>query len=864
MAVVLAASGSHAIALPDPAPVEEYPLHEDGGIVYDPQRREAARTGQLARYANVAAASPELRLGAWHLRVAVPARATAYDVVPVAYELSWAAAKAKPTIPVAVEATAFEDETRRQGRNLFDLALPGTIDLNVEYLGSVTAHLKPGARHNLRPDGSDTPGPYPPFERRPLVCSGVVEAGDLVWFRFRYTNTGNTILDPEGLGGCLFFPQLLRKDAGGQYRLIGEPYNLYIRDLEYLYPGESHETWVHFATKVPGETPQNFGLVPGDYLLRLRLVYRCYRTPDVFLNIWDGPDAVVWEMPFVVESEPREAPVSDGRKVLADAGDPDKITRFLHTFEEFMTAFDCYLAAPADGRMSIRGTLHLQVAPWTRHVVVKLVGTGPVALASAAVPIEVDSDSLRIAVNPRAPALQDRDGRRVPVIASQTMADMRTNVQIGPFVETHIRDRLREMMDCGVNVVSTTSMPWLYDDMREPRSNYQGDAWKYFLELARREGIRIEGWGTYPFDRATIQDIASWLSGRPFKMNQHDTNGYRAVSHADPLLPEANAVAWLYQFRRWGDQYYRTETGQVPISVEDTRGWLRQDVQVRFPMGRRAVQVFREWLRRKYGTIQAVNAAWNTAFPSFKEIDPEKDQAVNEFGHRWEYRRRDHPFHDWSPAVADLDEFRTELRVRNYRDTLEIVRKTIPDATICLRTEGANVLVAGIDPRDPNPHLRHIYYSQRRCGAIAEILQKSGLVRFHSDYTTIPYTPSELRRLIRAGVQQGIVPTYLPQFDNMRDIAINDRYGNDYQTAYNLPTPKKGYMMHCLTALFPWFAVTHEEGGVPGILWEDYQCDGFATETQKREMRLFRQKLLHSRPVPATIPASQAQTRTED
>ena len=50
-------------------------------------------------------------------------------------------------------------------------------------------------------------------------------------------------------------------------------------------------------------------------------------------------------------------------------------------------------------------------------------------------------------------------------------------------------------------------------------------------------------------------------------------------------------------------------------------------------------------------------------------------------------------------------------------------------------------------------------------------------------------------------------------------------------------------MMQCLTALYPWFKAMYEEGGIPGILWEDYQCDGFATETQKREMRLFREQL---------------------
>ncbi|MBN1420932.1 MAG: beta-galactosidase [Planctomycetes bacterium] len=397
------------------------------------------------------------------------------------------------------------------------------------------------------------------------------------------------------------------------------------------------------------------------------------------------------------------------------------------------------------------------------------------------------------------------------------------------------------MADHGINLIAVTAMPWLYDDMRRPASNYQGDAFKYVLDAARIQGMVVEGWGAYPFDRGASEAIAAWITGRPAGITAHSRPG--TISHADPMLPRANAAIWLYQFRRWGDLYLQLASGQVPIGVEDTRGWMRQDVNVRHPMGPHTILAFREWTRSKYGRIEDVNAAWGTGYRSFEEIEPEKGQVANRFGHLWEYTRSDHPFHDWNRAVADLDEFRTVQRVANYRDTLERVRKEIPDAVISLRTEGGNVLVAGLDPADPNPHMRHIYYSQRRCAAIADILQASGLIKVHADYTTVPYTPSELRGLVRAAVAQGIVPMYFPQFDNMRDIAINRRYGSDYQVHFNLPEPRKGYMMHCLTALYPWFKATYEEGGIPGILWEDYQCDGFATETQKREMRLFRERL---------------------
>jgi hypothetical protein len=119
----------------------------------------------------------------------------------------------------------------------------------------------------------------------------------------------------------------------------------------------------------------------------------------------------------------------------------------------------------------------------------------------------------------------------------------------------------------------------------------------------------------------------------------------------------------------------------------------------------------------------------------------------------------------------------------------------------------------------------------------------------------LPYTPSELRRLVGMTVGQGITPAWLPQFDNMRDIAINRQYGSDYQVHYNLTEPRKGYMMHCLVALYPWFTAVYEEGGIPGILWEDYQCDGFASETQKREMRLFKERLTEAMSTPEAVRA---------
>lgn len=820
---------------PPPAPLRTYPLDRAGALLYTPLSNEARRTGKLPRN-TVAGAPVSLKVGGAVLKARVPRSGSAYGLVAIPYTLSAGSATAGP---VAVEATAFEDEGRRKARNLFDLALPGRLALDVSYLGSITAHMRPGGRHNIKADMSDKPGTYPGFDRKPFVRSGVVEAGDIIWFRFRVKNTGNTILDPEGFGGWGLYPELCAADGKGGWTPYSYHYNLYIRDRKYLYPGETHDFWINFRSN---QSWDSYKLPPGSYMLRFRSYYRYYRDWNDWLNMWDGAWMHNCEMPITLAEKPAEAPVAPMVTTLADGLQPDKITRYIGKLEEFMTSFDVHQSRPAAGK-PIQGTLYLQLAPWTRHVVVKLITTGPVQCATIASPITVSQATVALKPKLHPGNCMVANGRRVPVVYSQLMQDMRSNIQVSPWPEKDIVTGIRRMLECGVNICATTAMPWLYADFDKPRENHTGDGMKYALDVARREGMKLEAWGSYPFDRSTVSDIYRGITGKRVAMDVYNTDGYPAVSHSDPHIAEANAAIWLYQFKRWGDAYAQFEDGRIPFGTEDTRGWMRQDVDIRFPMGKLTLAAFQDWLRDRYLTVDRLNSAWGTAFASFRTIDPEDSGQVNRFGHHWEYRDSTKPFHDWNRAMADWDEFRTQLRIRNYSESLSLVHREVPQAAMILRTEGANAIVDGLDPADPNPHFRHAYLSQRRVAAIAPQIRKSGAFAYHSDYTTIPYTESELRKLTRAGVAQGIIPAWLPGFDNMRDIALNTKHGVDYTTNYNSSTPVLGAMMHVLTPVFPWFQAVIEEGGIPGLLWEDLQCDGFTTETQERELLIYKRAM---------------------
>jgi hypothetical protein len=319
--------------------------------------------------------------------------------------------------------------------------------------------------------------------------------------------------------------------------------------------------------------------------------------------------------------------------------------------------------------------------------------------------------------------------------------------------------------------------------------------------------------------------------------------GYGGAGHSvdqgDPIVPRVIAAWTKYNYSRWGDRWFKTKDGRVPIDVEDTWGWMRDDINIRYQLGPLAIQRFRDWVKEKYATIEKTNAAWGTNYASFDEIDPQRNQGIEGDGltHGPVYNNPDNPFHDWSPAMEDFDTFRTVLRMDILKKANELIRKDIPGAELAVRTEGSNQVIRG-DGKSDNMHLRHIYYSQRRNAMIFDVIKDANVLHFHSDYHTLPYSEAEWRQAMREMVEAGVLPVHLPQFDHMRDILLNPHYGRQYQRHYNLDRPSKGMMIHCLVAAYPWWKATYEEGGAPGIIWSDYQCDGFATETQKRELRL--------------------------
>lgn len=805
----------------DPATVATYDIAPDGGLIYNPISREKAE--ELNKYDGVDCFTGSIEKVVngvtYTLTYKIPKEVTAYDAMPIWYEIT--SSKSSGAV-IYVNATAFEDKAREEDNLYYDLTLPGTVDVTWEYLGYVGGKDKlPNRAQVTAKFEKDKLGKqYPQYNVTDLIYSGKVQTNSLLWWKFRFTNTGNTVLDGDG-NGTFCFEALLYRKEGGAWKQAGKLENNYNRIIDEVYPGESGEMYFIFQDA--------YNLKPGEYKIVINgLVRNETNNPEnYFTKIWGGHTYTQSEFAFEITAGKNDDTPRDVVKTISAS--PTRNT-WMHTYEEFMTSFDSHLSGITS--KPITGTMYLQCAPWTNQVVLRMIVGNGDTMEAVSIPVKIETDSIKVNFNPdNNNYVVLENGTRFPAITAQSMADMRGNVQLGPDAAFNIIDNLLAMKDCGINLINTTAAFEFDGSFGTNRANNIDACW-FSLDVARLLGLKLQGWITYPYESANSMNQANKLFGTNFS----------ATGFGSADLAQANGMNAVWQYQRWGDNYWIGGDDTVVLDVEDTRGWMRVDFNARFRMTGSSKQYFRFFLMDMYGDIESLNEDWGTNFASFDEIDPE---AGTKDDHGWaSYKSEDIVFSEWSRPLELLDMFRTLERIQDYQRVLETAKEVLPTAKISLRTEGANWL-ATIDPTTENSHFRHVYYSQRRCGIIPELIAESGVMYAHSDYTTLPYTPSEVAELTASCIENGIVPMLLPQFNRMRDIAMNKKYGTDYTYEYNLD-PKgatKGAYISTVCSVFEWFRATYENGGVPGILWQDYLCDGYATATQRKEIAFFTEKL---------------------
>ena len=812
---------------------DAYKTHADNGLIYNPLSRELSNADKT-KYNAFAKTTGKLTLKDGSvLNYSLPTDVTAYDMIPITYTLQ----KGKNTEPLYVEATTFEDKDG----SYYDLCLPGDVSVKVEYQGYVAATAEGTNRPYLSPYGdSDVQGKqYPQYNLQNFVASDTVKQADYLWFKFKVTNDGNTILDSDGNGTFCLEPSLTRTDDGKTFSFN----NLYVRITEDLYPGESTYIYTYF------EYPSGPNKLPaGNYELKINSLVRNEEANDAWgKKIWGG---------YLYGTATQKLTIGDFQGTTITNKTKNQSVKnsvrntWLHTYEEFTTSFDSWLN-PYIMSATEKATLYVQPAAWSDRVVIKFMQGNNDNMISATIPLNVETDSIKIKLNTTADNYIVTDqGTKYPAMASQSMCDMRVNIASDPDAAAKQIDELLDMKECGINLVATTeafNTQATYKQNTSP-SDMQDSNW-FMSDIVRKLGMRLEGYTNYPYGSSRGATAAYWLT----KDSAFRSNQIKDTSYGNSLLAVADALRGLSQFIRWGNNFHVNSKNQVVFNTEDTRGWMRIDIENRALMGDTSLNNFRTWLKEKYGTIEALNQAWDLSYSNFNEIDPEWYAGEDHGGFSLTFGSSD--FGEWSVATNDLDIFRTLERTQNYATMIDTFKNyginnnntAIPsvNATISIRTEGGNV--TGVVPYDTtNSHFRHTYYSQRRCALIPQILAKSGTVSMHSDYVTLPYSVSEWETLIASSTALGITSMPLLQSNRMRDIAINKTYiSKNYDMEYNLTgTSVSGVYINTQTSIFQVFRAIYENGGIPGVLWEDYLCDGFVTETQQKEMKFYSSKIV--------------------
>jgi len=223
------------------------------------------------------------------------------------------------------------------------------------------------------------------------------------------------------------YPELCTRDSAGNLKLYSHHYNLYIRDRKCLYPGESHDFWVNFTS---AESLDSYRIPPGEYSIAFRAYYRCYKAGSTGQHVGGRLDVRRPDADHAGDPAPPGAGgAAEGHAHRRRR--PGQLTRYIHTLEEFMTAFDCWQSAAGWGT---RGVWHASCTSGAvddpdRHQADRYV---PVQCRTHA--FEVVTDNTHLTVRPKLNPgnCMITDGKREPVIYSQLMSDMRANIQVSP------------------------------------------------------------------------------------------------------------------------------------------------------------------------------------------------------------------------------------------------------------------------------------------------------------------------------------------------------------------------------------------------------------------------------------------------
>lgn len=793
-----------------------YQLNKENQLNYTRISDEAKVMGTITRYNTAKKQEGTLSLHDGSvLTYQVPTEVSAYSAVPFQYTL--VAADKNQRMHVSV--TTWEEPKRSKNPNAlyFENTLPDKVTISVEYNGYVQADPLTG----VVPSWSEIPtkdtkgSHYPGYNVGNLIKSGTIPTGKDTWLKFTATNTGNTILKGDGMGYFNITPTLYKKNDQGIYEKVAGVDNKTVRMLDLWYPGETLEFYTRFT---------NYSSYPeGEYQVQLwGDLANEQETPDWVAMYSTGRQVTKSCFSFTVSNNPT---ITEPEEVQTQQVGNIVRNGWLGTYEEFQTSFHTHKNASNDSTAPEQETFYFQPAPWDTTLTVRLISDTTGEMNMVAIPLKVESDSLKITLNPyNRHYIVKEDGTREPILATQNMADMRGNFQDTPYARETVINDLKNMKEAGINYLTST-MGFSYTTGTARMSI---NSLRFMMDCAKTLGFPFEGYGIYPYEKATdkYRSLVESYAGADGTKNNNTVVGH--------------LTNWSYE--RFGNMFWSNNKGITPIAQEDSRGWLTIDHDWRMDLNDATIANLQNFLQEAYTTIDALNAAYGSNYKSFSQIDPRNEgEFVNNKYYNFTNLSSENPYHERSNAVRQMDLFRTYQRVQDYREAISVMN--IPGAKMIARYESSPIVTVGLNPHTKNAHYRETYYQMQRGALVGEVLAASDAVCGVSTYQNTPYTAPETYELTKHANKAGL--SVMNYHMHYREQVYNSFFGNA-KAVNNLHLANNTMKVTSIktsSALFPVLKAAYEAGGIPAVMWMDYHCNGYITRTSYKEIEFYSGKI---------------------
>jgi len=189
------------------------------------------------------------------------------------------------------------------------------------------------------------------------------------------------------------------------------------------------------------------------------------------------------------------------------------------------------------------------------------------------------------------------------------------------------RRDLRQIKSLGFNTVRGW-VDWSHNEPQEGKYNF--DNLRMLCELARDEGLRV-----------VIQIYAGWdgFGFAPDWAHKKFRDAFVQAPISDVSAPPSSSFYSDHKGIQAAILRFMTETARVAASYPNFYGWdLWSEPRAMRLVGPETRVRYRQWLKNKYKSIDALNLEWYETYASFDDIDPQRTGGIGTYAMDLDWR----------------------------------------------------------------------------------------------------------------------------------------------------------------------------------------------------------------------------------